>query len=34
MSELSGNNLKGFLGKLQTSLHEASSAIENAYFLH
>ncbi|MBI2811417.1 MAG: alpha-E domain-containing protein [Candidatus Melainabacteria bacterium] len=34
MSELSGDSLKGFLNKIQLSLHEASSAIENAYFLH
>lgn len=34
MSELAGDNLKAFLNKIQTSLHEASIAIENAYFLH
>ncbi len=32
MSELQGDSLKGFLNKIQLSLHEASSAIENAYF--
>lgn len=34
ISELSGESLKPFLGKIQTSIAEASSAIENAYFLH
>jgi uncharacterized alpha-E superfamily protein len=34
MSELSGDSLKPFLSKVQTSISEASSAIENAYFLH
>jgi uncharacterized alpha-E superfamily protein len=34
MSELSGASLKTFLSKIQTSISEASSAIENAYFLH
>ncbi len=34
MSELSGSSLKAFLSKVQTSISEASSAIENAYFLH